>query len=561
MIAACVGIIGCVSHGVGDASCSVADPSQTERRVWSAFGRGELVDLRSGDVDADDPSHSDEWPGSRRVRAEIIAALMLGAVPPIRGCTAGVRLVGARVEGTVDVRHGIIKYPFELKGCFFENEILFTEARARTVDLSGSNLRSVDASSVVIDGQLRLDRCEATVVTLDGAHITGSLSLDGGCLRNPGGTALAASRLMVDGGMFCEYLQAEGKLRLGGAHIGGPLKLDGAQLKNCGDTALAANGVTVDGGISCESEFQAEGEVQLISANISRQFSLDGACLDNHGGIALAASRLKLEGGMFCRRGFRVNGEIRLPGAHISGQLSFHCAAMDNGDEVALDCQRLQADLIRFISVAVTGKVLLTSAQVRVLNDEPGNWPANLLLDGFTYDDLQPYAPAKSRPCNRGRLAWLECNEHYAAQPYEQLAAYYRRLGQEEEARTVLLAKQRRQRKGLRLPGKSLSLILDVLVGYGYKPSRAFGYLLALLIGGSVYFTLNPPAPLYPAQHPQFQPVLYTANLIIPIVNLGQGGTWQLPATSQWVAAALTVLGWVFATAAVAGLTRVLSRK
>lgn len=154
--------------------------------------------------------------------------------------------------------------------------------------------------------------------------------------------------------------------------------------------------------------------------------------------------------------------------------------------------------------------------------DEPGNWPAKLRLDGFTYDDLQPYARAKSRPCEPGRLAWLACDARYLAQPYEQLAAYYRRLGQEEEARTVLLAKQRRQRKGLRLPGRSL-------VGYGYKPSRAFGWLVALLIAGSVYFTLNPPASLDPARHQQFQPVLYTANLVIPIVTLARAAPGDCP--------------------------------
>ena len=264
---------------------------------------------------------------------------------------------------------------------------------------------------------------------------------------------------------------------------------------------------------------------------------------------------------MFCREGFQAEGKIRLPGAHISGQLSFNGATLSNGDQTALDCERLQADLLRLRSMTVTGKVDLKSAKVKVLNDEPGNWAANLLLDGFTYDDLQPYAHAKSRSCDSGRLAWLECSAYYMAQPYEQLAAYYRRLGQEEEARTVLLAKQRRQRRELRLPSKTMSLILDVLVGYGYKPSRAFGFLVVLLIGGSIYFALNPLAPLNPAQHLQFQPVLYTANLIIPIVNLGQRGIWQLPAVSQWVAAALTAFGWIFATATIAGLTRVLTGK
>jgi hypothetical protein len=75
-----------------------------------------------------------------------------------------------------------------------------------------------------------------------------------------------------------------------------------------------------------------------------------------------------------------------------------------------------------------------------------------------------------------------------------------------------------------------------------------------------VYFTINQPTPLNPAHHPQFQPILYAASLVIPIVNLGQGGIWELTPADQWAAATLTALGWIFATAAVAGITRVLTR-
>ena len=102
--------------------------------------------------------------------------------------------------------------------------------------------------------------------------------------------------------------------------------------------------------------------------------------------------------------------------------------------------------------------------------------------------------------------------------------------------------------------------VLDGLVGYGYRPSRAFAWLAAVFIAGTVYFTVNQPAPLDAAHHPSFQPVLYTANLVIPVIKLGQTGTWILTVTGQWVAATLTALGWIFATAAVAGITRVLTR-
>ena len=261
---------------------------------------------------------------------------------------------------------------------------------------------------------------------------------------------------------------------------------------------------------------------------------------------------------MFCNEGFQAEGEIRLASARITGQVGFLGAVLSNPDGIALNCNTAQADSLFLGGVTVTGRIDLTSAQVRALIGNPSGVPGRMLLDGFTYDELRPYAEARGPS---GRLAWLgQAEADYRAQPYEQLAAYYRRLGLDEEARRVLVAKQRRRRAGLSLAGKITGYVLDAVVGYGYRPARAFAWLIALLAAGSVYFTFNRPAPLDPAQHPHYQPVLYAADLLIPIVNLGQTDTWAPTGAAQWIAAALTALGWILATAVIAGVTRALTR-
>lgn len=87
--------------------------------MWEAFRRGVLVDLRSGDPGADDPAHADHWDESRRVRAEVVTALLLGALEPVPGYVAGVRLAGAVVEGSVNVRQGVVSCAAELTGLPF----------------------------------------------------------------------------------------------------------------------------------------------------------------------------------------------------------------------------------------------------------------------------------------------------------------------------------------------------------------------------------------------------------------------------------------------------------
>lgn len=316
--------------------------------------------------------------------------------------------------------------------------------------------------------------------------------------------------------------------------------------------------MTVDNDMFCDKGFQAEGEIQLLGAHIGGELSFNGAHLANPGTTALTADQMTVDGNTFCEKGFQAEGEIRLVGAHIGGQLGFRGATLSNPAGLALSCDTLQAESLWIYGVTVTGTVDLTSAQVRVLHDDPSGWPGQMRLDGCTYDDLKPYAPARGPS---GRLSWLAHAEtDYRAQPYEQLAAYYRRLGHDEEARRVLVAKQRSRRTGLGPFGKTIGYALDIIVGYGYQPVRAFIWLIVLLAVGSVYFTINRPAALDPAQHPHYQPVLYAADLVIPIVDLGQAGIWAPIGAAQWVAAALTALGWILATAVVAGITRVLTR-
>jgi hypothetical protein len=532
----------------------VADPTDTERLLWAAFGRGELVDVRTGDEMADDPWRAESWGPSRRVRAEVVAALLLGAVEPAAGHVALLRLAGGLVEGTIDLRGGTVDCAVEMTGCRL-GTLRLDEARTRTIDLSGSVLEDIGASATEVGGNLILRRCRARTISLGIAHIVGRLSLSSATLANRGGRALSGDGLTVDGGMFCqEGFQAEGEVRLPDAHIG-QLLLNSAKLANPGGYALYGDRLTVDGGIFCRGGFQAEGVVQLGGAHIDGQLSLNGAKLANPGGYALNGDGLTVDGDMFCEGGFQAEGVVRLGGAHITGQIGLSGASLSSAG-LALDCETLQARSLWLNNTTVTGVVDLSGAQLNTLYDDQAR-PFEMHIDGFTYESLKPYAKARTAA---GRLAWLaRAESDYRPQPYEQLAAYYRRLGHDEEARHVLLAKQRRRRTTLGLGGKVIGYLLDGIVGYGYRPSRAFTWLVVLLAAGSLYFTFNRPASLDPAMHPHYQPVLYTAELLIPIVNLGQSN-WAPAGASQWISVALIGLGWILVTAVVAGVTRVLTR-
>ncbi len=103
------------------------------------------------------------------------------------------------------------------------------------------------------------------------------------------------------------------------------------------------------------------------------------------------------------------------------------------------------------------------------------------------------YESLRSPATLRDRLAWLNRHpDRYRPQPYEQLAAYYRRMGHEPDSRRVLLAKQRARRRTLPLAGRAWGVMLDAVVGYGFRPWLAAAWLGALLTAGTIVFSLVP---------------------------------------------------------------------
>ena len=100
----------------------------------------------------------------------------------------------------------------------------------------------------------------------------------------------------------------------------------------------------------------------------------------------------------------------------------------------------------------------------------------------------------------------------------------------------------------------------DITVGYGYRPTRAALWLAALLALGTVVFAIAPPAPFAGTQVPPFNPLIYTLNLLLPVVAFGQARAYDPRGPEQWLSYVLIAAGWTLATAVAAGIIRVLQR-
>jgi hypothetical protein len=536
---------------------NVADLTPPERRLWDAFPSGEPVDLSGGN--GTDTTQVAQWGASKRIRAEVLVALLNGAREPEPGQVAAVRLSGAYITESLNLGHAQVTVPLALTECVFEEPPHLYWAQLHSVHLMRCQLPGLVASGARIDGHLWL---EGSVVRnglwVDGAHISGILNLTGVKLLNPGGDALLGDRLQVDANVYCNQgFEAQGEVRLPGARVGGQLIFRQAKLSNPGGSALYASRLEVASNMFCDGSFAADGAVRLRGARIGGYLSLVGATLTHQSGLALNADDLAVDTDVYCSEGFTCRGEVSFAGAKIDGKLSFQGAKLINPEGTALSVQRMTAEeLLLRPAVPVEGLVDFSYAKINLLRDDPATWASRLQLDGLSYETLEP--PLASRQ----RLDWIRRDKDgYQPQPYERLAATYRAIGLDAEGRNVLLAKLRDRRKTQSIVRKGVGYLQDVLVGYGYRPFQAGAWLIALQALGTLIFSWRPPPILDDGHHPHFNAFFYTLDLLLPIGSLGQEIEYAPVGVYQLIANLLVAAGLLLGLTVAAGASRALSRE
>jgi hypothetical protein len=141
-------------------------PSQLEDPWYSGPGTRQTTTRRAGE------GLGPDW----QVRAEVLAALLCGAVEVEPGQVGEIHLDRARIIGKL-----------ELPGATFRHRLRLNECHiADGIDLSGATTRT-----------LNLRGCHVGAIRLDHAKINGAFNLNGAYLDSKGGPALNAQRLTV----------------------------------------------------------------------------------------------------------------------------------------------------------------------------------------------------------------------------------------------------------------------------------------------------------------------------------------------------------------------------
>lgn len=367
----------------------------------------------------------------------------------------------------------------------------------------------------------------------------------------------------------------------------------GLDLGGCKIHGLLADGLQVAGYVLLRRGFQSFGEVRMLGIHIGGSLNCTDGHFDNPRGYALMIERARIDGAVFLSKGFQARGKVALNGAHIEDNLYCGGGRFENEDEDALTASGLKlAGSFWFSKVSsFIGGLNLDGAHVASLRDDTESWPNGALrLDGFRYDRFS----GQTGPTDaEHRIAWLRMQiadnlygEHFKPQPWEQLIKVLREMGHPLEAAKVAIEKQRMLRKAgkignarnpLHMPQLALHHLYGWLTGFGYRPLRAVLWMFAFWLLGAIYYqdaassgllaptnamvianhsardnprAVRPGAQQcgirgevtqvaqywprcaqLPSEYTSFSPWIYSADLILPLVNLQQESDWA-PVTS-----------------------------
>jgi len=493
--------------------------------------------LEAGDsgVLGDDPPAEAAEPVT--VRAAFLRGLLIGTDTPLGD--RGLRLRGVWIKGSLDLRGITCHRDITLRNCVADDALNMVNAHLRGLHVSGSRLRGLAADNARFSGSiyLRDETVSEAEVSLAAARIGGDLQLCDVTLESDRQDAVFAPSLHVEGSIFVgNYPYAEGVT-----------------------TATARGTLFFASAVVGHDVFVTN---TAISINEAAAASFFGATEEHGANMALSFGRARIGGILYMQDNRIGRGIVNLAGA---------------------SCTRFK--------------------------DEPVGPDANypIRLDGFRYGDFSRHTETDVS----ARIAWLDrrpADTPFTAQPYEHLAHVLRQIGHREAANRVLVAKERRLRAADR-KGRTLWPLMAAwdgflrgAVGYGYRPERSLLIAVVLVAGlaglyartwdagdmapnaapilvsdGWIAATVSHPenpaafwsAPGQAGQdYETFNGLAYAADLVVPLVSLGQEEAWA-PSTSRsawgragwWIRWIAKAVGWVIAALAAAAVTGIIRRE
>lgn len=507
------------------------------------------------------------------------------------GDPAVIDLAGATIHGAVSGEGAELRIPRRQATAIRSWETLYA-LRLSDAKIAGE-LRltrgfkadgGVTISTSVIGGDIWLSgaelfRREGYAFNARAAHIAGAVMMVSGCFAR-GRIGFRNAEIGADfvissgdsagkvGDANARRTAITGEVDLRGTNIRGSLEFGGSAYLRLENWAINAAGVRVNHDIRFRVDDKRADE-DTGCTKVSGGLRFDGAVIGGElqwqglefrgPGPALIADR-----GWTKRKATRL---ISLEGAKIGRALSARSLILsyeDKKDRISVidlrgaQCSSLDDDLVQGWGFErATPRRPLLPRRAR---------PTALLLEGFTYDRLDPDEGASisnSRNADRWRKRKHWLREHFERhapfhpQPYTQLARVYANAGWTADLGRVLRALQWRQitARKLGMVAELPNALYGALAGFGYAPARLCVFLALYLVLGwglvdhangrnRLIIDVTPVAgpadattgetadaaiasgvrPTGPPCGAEIVPILYALDVAIPLLDLRQEG-------------------------------------
>lgn len=466
-------------------------------------------------------------------------------------------------------------------------------------DFSGTDAQpAISGFQVNVKGSILLsDQFTARgKVLFAAANVGVNWNCDGGRFINPKGRAIDAERINVGAYVSMDHgFTSHGEVHLLNGTVGGNVQARGGRFLNRGGRSLNLSGVQVSGNIILVA-VRAYGEVWLVGTRVSNNVNFSESGVHNAGKTSVNANRLGVAGQTLFRK-FRSNGVITMKAARLERDLNFEDATFQGDYQNGLHAESTTiGGTFIWSHVTVTPQTqlhLLFTRATQFIDDE-ASWPhsGQLALAGFVYQAISG-GPSSSQV----RLRWLQrgAPETFDPQPFEVLRKFFVESGREVDAQRVSIARVDAfyHRAQISLIMRLWGVITRVTLGYGYRPQRALLLMLVFVgIGWAIFrwgwserLMVPTRERVYldstyrtvqkvPDSYPAFDPLLYSLDVLLPVVDLHQEAYWTVnanrtcdpfskPARQEYMCglaarnyeAVHLLVGWALSTLLVVGFT------
>jgi hypothetical protein len=504
-----------------------------------------------------DPAHADKWGHEREIRADLIRWLCVDPDASRMVDPAGIRILGARITGRLNLSRVRVPFPIVLRNCAVPERISLAATVVPSLDLGGGHIDEMDAPGIEVDNDLKLDAkfqaageinvAEARIggsLTSSGRFKSSAIDLDLFDPKNTQRRAFYGLQMRIGGDLIFRDVHIDGGVQISGTATGADLVMDGSFL-DPGMTAIDASSTDIAGNVvvGYGVPFVSDGLVNFITAKIGTDFFVAQATFSGAAGTP--------------------------HGLDASGISVKHALVWTN------------------VSLPNGGFLYLMGASAEALIDDEKSWPSpgNLLLDGFTYTGFSQTNGTGAPGDADTRLRWLRLQPGYHPQPYSQLAKVLNDSGDQAGAIQVLIASDDASYRRFGLPGRIWGDFLNATIGYGYEPLRAILWSAAVVLFGSIVVTAGKRAGVMRFKWPDvdppppgestvgLHPMLYSLDVFLPFVNLHQEQHWWPDETASGECALLglrvpirgallryylwlhIIAGWLLSAIFIAGVT------